>query len=1205
MRIPAPGDDTKRNQLAAALARIPWELARAPEDPLRLLDRNLVVRVAFGRTADAILNEPVEIGAEEPLKVLLVFAEAPGSSRLLAARLERERLLALFFDEILPHRRVEVDVLCHGVTRARLATQIKNRGGYHVVHWSGHGTQDGLLVEPDEPGGPSVSLRGKELADIFGESGFFPSLFFLGACHGGHIREASEWAALQARARHPEMGEEVRSGELAPLPKIVEETRGHVGTALGLLEAGVEQVVAMRYEVRDVYARRLARRFFRHVLADEALHPADVALSLARKELVDDAQRAGQYHPADHADPVILGARRVQLRPASGASAQMERRDPRPPPLLPRPIRDLDPPHGFLGRSVELGRLGREWIDGTTQPMALLTGLAGMGKTTLAAEAIHLWHDRFRVVLAFQSRAVPLRLDELYRQVHTKLLLELPHYRETVRKNPTRAIHFEKPGDLSSDTWLDALQQNLLDVMRRESILLVLDNFETHLGSERAERGYSCLDPRWDALLGVLVDDLAGRASRVLVTSRHVLQAYRPGKVCWVQIGALSKWETALFVQGRPHLQAMVDAGGETKELLDKMLTRSGGHPFVLAQLDALVRQHVRPGRGLSEKGRATIEQVVDGLEVQGFSEAPGFFESVVTGAEREAAQAYWEEVAFKAADRLIERLSVPARRLCYVVTRAEEAVPEEMIEAVWREWVPAEGTTLEELLEELSTSGLVQRGDGMLGFHPLVGERTAAWRAARAKEADGSEQAGILRAFGGWYASRFWTRMQGGKMVEALEAGRRGIRELVRAGAIEGLARVAPGMVTSTRDPAQLSPIIADLRAVIDLTPPGRARWVLRSALADALDNVGRPNDGLTVFQQAATEAEEAGHHEDLSIILQDWACALVGVGEFEEARRTYQRSARVAAQAGRHRVYVLGSELEALRIDVIQGRAADVLSAIEARLGEVHAFWQRRQTGEEVPNAPGVEQLARVLISALDIAREALSNLEQWQEALDRIDAIEAVDRARGESMHTLARTRFNRYQPLLELARQASTRGNATEERRLCEVAKRLLEECLDIFRGAGDVIHEVTARSALANVWSRLGDPAQALKQEQMALDVRNAQPAPEARSVSHHNLAAYLQATGKGMEGSRHWLAGLVYRLATGLDVHPSLRALAFHHHLTSSRGETFTPPTLASLLQDPEFAPLRQFLADRGEDIEALDDRIRAAIETASGAENE
>ena len=63
-----------------------------------LLERDVVVRVApFGAVA-------VEKG--KPVRVLLVFAEAPGA-RPLAARLERERLLDLFFGDVLPSRNVD------------------------------------------------------------------------------------------------------------------------------------------------------------------------------------------------------------------------------------------------------------------------------------------------------------------------------------------------------------------------------------------------------------------------------------------------------------------------------------------------------------------------------------------------------------------------------------------------------------------------------------------------------------------------------------------------------------------------------------------------------------------------------------------------------------------------------------------------------------------------------------------------------------------------------------------------------------------------------------------------------------------------------------------------------------------------------------------------------------------------------------------
>src|SRR5262245_7986694 len=135
VRLPDPRSDL----LAAAFARVAWEIARpaAGEDPL--LARNLVVRAVLAGTDPGGTDESSPAFApDEPVRVLLVFAEAPGS-RPLAMRQERERLLQLFFDEILPGHQVEVNVACHGVTRSLLREQVQAAGGYHVIHWSGHG----------------------------------------------------------------------------------------------------------------------------------------------------------------------------------------------------------------------------------------------------------------------------------------------------------------------------------------------------------------------------------------------------------------------------------------------------------------------------------------------------------------------------------------------------------------------------------------------------------------------------------------------------------------------------------------------------------------------------------------------------------------------------------------------------------------------------------------------------------------------------------------------------------------------------------------------------------------------------------------------------------------------------------------------------------------------------------------------------------
>ena len=76
------------------------------------------------RTVAMILDGTLSEG--EALRVLAVYGEAPGA-RPLAMRREREELGKLFADKILPHRNVEIDVLCHGVTRKRLKDAIRSR----------------------------------------------------------------------------------------------------------------------------------------------------------------------------------------------------------------------------------------------------------------------------------------------------------------------------------------------------------------------------------------------------------------------------------------------------------------------------------------------------------------------------------------------------------------------------------------------------------------------------------------------------------------------------------------------------------------------------------------------------------------------------------------------------------------------------------------------------------------------------------------------------------------------------------------------------------------------------------------------------------------------------------------------------------------------------------------------------------------------
>jgi hypothetical protein len=107
-----------------------------------------------------------------------------------------------------------------------------------------------------------------------------------------------------------------------------------------------------------------------------------------------------------------------------------------------------------------------------------------------------------------------------------------------------------------------------------------------------------------------------------------------------------------------------------------------------------------------------------------------------------------------------------------------------------------------------------------------------------------------------------------------------------------------------------------------------------------------------------------------------------------------------------------------------------------LEARLARVQGWWDDHRRGRPVPEAPEPELLARALISALDIARQADYAREDWVSALGRLDATLAVQQALKRPAEDLGATRLNRSNVLAKLP------GRLGE-------AKAELEDCLALF------------------------------------------------------------------------------------------------------------------------------------------------------------
>jgi tetratricopeptide (TPR) repeat protein len=278
----------------------------------------------------------------------------------------------------------------------------------------------------------------------------------------------------------------------------------------------------------------------------------------------------------------------------------------------------------------------------------------------------------------------------------------------------------------------------------------------------------------------------------------------------------------------------------------------------------------------------------------------------------------------------------------------------------------------------------------------------------------------------------------------------------------------------------------------------------------------------------------------------------------------------------------------MEALRIDIIQGRAAQVLAQVEARLAKVEAWWKQQRTGKRVPEASEPEVLVRGFLSALDVAMHAHVAQRDWESALLRIDTMLDVKRTLKRPVEDIAKDRMNRAVMLGRLGHF----GDAKAE----------LESCLHVFKD--DPAGSAKVQSSLAELFDRQGDVAQAITLERRALTLHEQSPDPANRAAPHSNLANYLERSGTPSalaEAPRHRLAALIYQLIVRLrrDLQTSLRNYAVGFGRPHAPGTELAVPRVAELLADPAFQPLDQWLGQRQVKLDELQTEVDQLLEQA------
>jgi tetratricopeptide (TPR) repeat protein len=1231
LRIVFEGADPAGN-LAAALARAPWEIARQSPEADSLAETNL--RLCIGDEAKRATTDPLPLVAGEPLRILFVFATVR-SSRPLAARRERWQLRSLFETKIFRDHNVIVDFLTHGVTRERLIEQVQTRGGYHILHWSGHGHQN--LLELVKADGELDKLSGEKLLELLHDAGgYVPRLAFLSACHSGAVA-ATDMESLLRAARGGDGYEKEVSPEEADA---LVHKPGFTGTAHALLAGGVPTVVAMRFSVGDAYARDLAIEFYDGLLGDRAPKDAAGALTQARKALLAPGADQRLYSPCDHATPILYGETQPGVAPPEGESAEFDPRGNRR-----HRIAELDArTHAhFVGRTWELAALEREFFgidaQARTKPVAAIVGIGGMGKTALAAEALDLWGRPFKHVLLYQAKPNELRIEDWLRDIDLKLREEQGWYFRHVQRHTGDAVFLPPRDDFKGEHRYERLVRNLVQALKDEAILILLDNFETNLKEHPqpggGEPAYACKDKAWDDCLARLSHELAETPSRVLITCRRPLAALA-GTAHLARLGPLPPGEAALFLADHKELQRLVSAGEKERKLAQRIGNASRFHPLLM---DRLARLAAPEFAEQLEQALATLEKRED------FSSLPALF-ATKSGDAKEIA--YLEDALATSLDQLIADVSADARRLMWMVATANEPVAFTLLAGAWsgesleneqlrevktlldnismlppqtkemlKQMPPALRAAIEALppapqrpdprllLRQLTAVGLVDEWrdaaedeNTEFSCHELARERIRCWMAEHKQDQGGWSENTVRLAYGERLA-HVSNGLLHKNMSTALEAGARAVVYFVQAGAYERMGRLAGTVVTSAKDPKFLERLLPHLEAAAHAAPEGEARWTCLVNLADALRNANRPDQSLEYYQQGADLARisaAAGGdaarqaRSDLAWILDNWSNALVVTGNLSAARQKRVEAAEANRQAGLPLVSVITDELEVLRIDVEQGQADAALPQIEERLSKIEGWWTASRAGSPTPDAPNREALARTIMSALDTARQANYALQQWEAALKRIDAVIEIKRELKRSLEDIAGDRMNRAVTLIRLHRESE--------------AKLELEACLDIFEN--DPSKRAAVLGSLSNLYYQIGDLAQAITQARRALTLRNTLPEPGERARSHEYLAVFLCEPGEKQnlaESARHGLANLAYLLVTGLaQPLETVRNYVIDFRAAASVATELNIPRLAELLDDPAFVALKEWLVQRQVDLQDLQAIIDEFLDRARQA---
>jgi tetratricopeptide (TPR) repeat protein len=1062
----------------------PLELAYVDGMPLALQEVSLVFEVE-GEARGAAKQD-----IAERLRMLAVFSLPTGGTAL-ALRRERYSLTQLVRTIAGSYRRaVELHVLQYGVTRERLREALRDGRGWDVVHFSGHGLADGLVLERAD--GTGELIRTPDLVALLRPARQRLKLVCLSSClsAAGTAVEARRVLLLDV----PEDLEDEASKATtdAPLPGLARELVRRLECA----------VLAMRFSVVDDFAIALAEHVYEGLLGQD--QELTRAVQLALQETAGRDEPSSRAPALSVATPALFGplAATLSLRPPTG-----------------RPSFNVgtskvayfpDEPERFVGRIGALARASTALAPRNQQrhTAVLFQGMAGAGKTACALELAYRHEPVFGALAWWKA-------PEQGRDITTSL-------RDLAVALETQLPEFEMVHAVSGEAELRRFVPRLTQLLEDNAILLVLDNLESLLTDEGRWR-----DPNW----GLLVKALVGHRgnSRMVLTSRLPPAGLKglDERVLVESIYALSLDESLLLARELPNLGGLLREDellvrGREEEasgvaLVRRVLNVVQGHPKLLELADAEAADPAALRASLDSADQALPRQA-------------GRLEAFFAQGQSALAQEHFLEVLGSWTRAAAAALPEGPRTLFWLVCALEEGDRwQPIVEANWADLWRRLGRDGEPPSPAGAMSPLVaralvqaeQHGEPVrYRMHPGVAE------AGRVEAGEGFQAAVDAELAAYWQA--IFRNARGAEGGEAggvvVHAGRAAAPYLLRLGKWAAASTLLEQALRRDQSPATVAALLPLLGQIAEATRGTDRELIDAAVLAQTMSWVN-PVEGQPQLRAVLAAAVAQERYDMASVTAGNLVNLLRQTGRPREALAMVDEMEGYTRQAGFGPWTQLGARGQRLQLQRRLGDGEQVLAEVE-QLREKLVSLPETSDQEERITPWNVRELI------LETGALAARDLGRWEVALELIGEVTRSQVARAAPALEQARSRFNAYGPLLRLDR--------------LEEARALLLGCRTVYQAKGAIPQLGRVFSALADLEDKLGHQDDAISLEQAALRYKYAAGEPDTVAVSHNNLAEYLRRAG-GDPGLvvAHRLAAVLLRYQTGEGrLAANLRALA-------------------------------------------------------------